>query len=368
MYIFSTLSLFCLSFSLTAAQISRLYSIMPSARYHLVQLSGDTNLVDSFSYAHLCKALDDDKCKSADIDSSDIDGYLKSVYPFGEFSLDERSQFSRLFLKSVALEKEHSSTHYGFFHGTRATKFILLRTLLEQARQKREYQDFFLLRNKGKLDHLKGVTSGYQYAINKITSLYKSEKGLGRFDEPISSDLLSVNTAIFAHAKAGNNEDSISFLDKATRCGPAELDQKIEECLKGHDIDDLPKRLRSFLYEPMGSLLLVFIPRPLASLAYISYPFGIPVGLPQCDLLFGDISRQEAQEVIQRHEEYPSTEFFTQRDAFHQARILLNPDYFEENRGDVKMYLFAWEKPETMGRLQENFSAIISKVKNQIDK
>jgi hypothetical protein len=331
-----------------------------------VQLSGGTSSVDSFSGAHLRKALDDGTCKSSDIDSSDIDGYLKSVYPFGEFSPDERFQISRLFLKSVALEREHSSTHYGFFHGTRATKFILLRTLLEQARQKREYQDFFLLRNKGKLDHLKGATSGYQYAINKIASLYQSErkgaKGLGRF-EPIRSDLLSVNTAMLAYAKAGNNEDSISFLDKVTRCGPAELDQKIEECLKDHGIDDLPERLRSFLYEPMGSMLLVFIPRPLASLAYISYPFGIPVGLPQRSLLLGEVSREEVQEAIQDNEEYPLAELFTQRNAFHQARILLNPEYFEENRGGVKMYLFAWEKPETMDRLQENFSAIISKVK-----
>lgn len=336
---------------------------MPSIKHQLVQLNSNMCSGNSFSHVHLQKVLNNNKYNNADIGS-----YLESIYPFGRYSSDEVSQFSQLILKGIELERQYSSTHYAFFHGTRATKLILLRTLLEQTRQRTSYQNFFLLRNKGKIDHLRGIASGYQYTTDQIKSVYTSKNRLGRFDndQPIRSDLLSVNTAMLVGAKEGSCEDSISYLDKETRLGPAQLNQKIEECLKDYGIDDLPETLRYFLQEPIGSALLIFIPRPLASLSYVSYPFGIPVGLPQSKLLQGRIPQQEFQEIVKNHEEYPLSKFFTQYDEFHQARILLNPQYFEKNTGDIKMHLFVWENQDVMDKLRDKFSAVVSKMKTPV--
>ena len=354
-------SLLCISFSLSAMQTNKLYSIMPSMRHQLVhQNNGSIGSGSSLSHAHLQKELDNDHYSA-----SDIDGYLKRMYSFSRCSADEVSQFSRLVLKSIELEGEHASTHYTFFHGTLTIKFILLRTLLEQKRRKEDFQDFFLLRNKGDVDHLSDCSSAHAYTLNNIKAMYASKKGLGRFDgDPrIKAGLLSVSTCVLGQAESPQNEDSISYLDKMTRCAPAALDQKIDACLKDYGIEDVPKSLRSFLHAPIGSMLAILIPKSLASLAYVSYPFGIPIGLPQSRLLTGEVPQPEFEEIIKEHTEYPLSKFFAQRDDFHQARILLHPRYFEENTGGIKMRLFVWEHENVIDDLHEKFSEVESLLK-----
>lgn len=362
LHLFALFNLMQFSCCLMAMQVRKIYSILPSCEYKPIRASDvqshrTASFGNSFTHSHLQKAL-----KSNPLANGDIGSYLQTIYPFSDYSFDERFRFSQLILKSIELERRYSSTHDAFFHGTLTTKLILLRTLLEQTRQRKTYQDFFLLRNKGTIDHLRGK-SGYQYTIEKLRELYARLHSIGRFDndQPMRSDLLSVNTAMLVGAREGNCEDSISYLDKTTRFIPADLDQKIDECLKIYGINNLSEPLRYFLKKHTGSVLAIFIPRTLSSsLTYISYPFGVPVGLPLNKLLNGEISQREFQEIVKKHKEYPPSKFFTQSNEFHQARILLNSQYFEENTGGIKMHLFMWEHEDAMKELHEKFSAIAS--------
>ena len=94
------------------------------------------------------------------------------------------------------------------------------------------------------------------------------------------------------------------------------------------------------------------LPKNISSLAYISYPFGLAKGLPNSQLLCGDLDRQQLQEVLSQHKEITVSSFFEKYDAFDQARILLHPQYFEEENG-VKMFLFVRETQEEIEYIKD---------------
>src|SRR3989338_1505675 len=62
---------------------------------------------------------------------------ISVLNPFGSLKVPTENidAYVQLVLKSIELEKQFSSTHYPFFHGTFETKSFILRTMLEQSKR-----------------------------------------------------------------------------------------------------------------------------------------------------------------------------------------------------------------------------------------
>ena len=110
---------------------------------------------------------------------------------------------------------------------------------------------------------------------------------------------------------------------------------------------------------------MIAIPRSLASLAYLSYPFGIPVGLPPRQLL--DSRRttpQQVYDLLAQHTELPLAQFFEdpQQKEFYQARLLLKSPYFTSNTGQIKMHMFMWSSPKELADLRLHLTAIAAQI------
>ena len=213
--------------------------------------------------------------------------------------------------------------------------------------------------------------------MNQIRSLYTSPNGLGRFDNdpPMRSDVLSVNTALLAGAKEGDGEDSVSYLEQMKRLGPSGLDEMIKQCLKDYGIHNLPENLRHHLFERLGSLLVIFIPRQLSSLSYIARLFGIPIGLPQSRLLgctLDNMPQKEVEDILNNHREVSTRNFFgsDHERLGRELEFYCNPLYFEGNTGQdqaqVKMFLIVWDDPVILDEMQDKFSAIALKISRQL--
>ena len=341
----------------TYPTVNKIYQISSNLKFSRVQLSKAVGPGQSITHSHIQSIT-----KKADWQTSDLVHNLKRVCEFHQHSDESMLEFSQLVMNGIELERQWSPTHHIFYHGSLGTKLILLETVLAQAKQQKEFKGLFLLRSPDSTDHLKAFPSSHNYTIKQIQSIYTAKQKLGRFDNenPIRTDLLSVNTAMLANLREGNNEDSISYM-AGSRFGPRGLGENIDKCLQNYQITNLPKPLRFFLNQPMGSLTMIFIPKPLAHLAYLSHPFGIPLGLPQGDLLCGELPMAEMQKLTSSHQEIPLEQKSNNRDlqtTFPQARILLKPEYFACHNSPVRMELFLWQNQQSMVQLHDNFQEI----------
>lgn len=339
--------------------MSRIYSISPALAFNRIGTRHRPTTCRSRTYRYLQQVLGNKQYHN-----HDVVNYLKKIPAFYGYSNAAMAEYSSLVFECMHLEEEYSSSHHLFFHGTLATKFILLRTILEQTATKTTHDDFFLLRNKGALDHLRESHSGYRYAIDKMKKTYTANGSLGRFDsqEPVRTDLISVTTNLLAHALEGSNEDSISYVT-SERFSPRGLDSWITTCLRDYAITDIPLDQQRFLHKPLGSTIALCIPKKLSALAYKSIPFGIPVGLPHIQMLTGKLSQESFKQALEIHQESNDVEIGSTNTESHQARIVLHPDYFEKNSGEIAMKLFVWERPDEMEELNKTMRAIAAPLK-----
>lgn len=349
-----TLFMIFLSYS---NQLITAYQITPGLKYSLIKLSKQALPGNSLTHNYLQKIT-----KKDHYDQNDLTEYLKKLFDFISYPNRSTNEFSQLILKCIELERELSSTHHVFYHGTRATTLILLNTVLKQVQQKERFEDFFLLRNRGAIAHLSEYQSGYDYAISKIKAVYTDRNMLGRFDnnQPMRSDLLAVNDNLLAAADTSSNEDSISFMTGNTRFGPSHLCYSIKKCLQDYELTDLPRNINCFLQNDIGSLLTIAVPKKLAFLAYLSYPFGVPQGLPISKLLEGQLSLPDMYKVTGDHQPRSLEDGCAPTDLhkYPQARLLLHPHYFEDHLSPIKMQMFLWETPEVMKEIQDKFTVI----------
>ncbi len=339
----------------TALPAHKIYNICPNLKASLVNMGNQNHHGKSQTCDHVQRLVEKNK-----YNQNDLNNYIaQNVTAFQSAP----HNFSPLILKAINLEKELATSHHVFYHGTRATTLILLNTALKQLKEKQTFQDFFILRNPNTTTHLNQYQSGYAYATHKIKSIYTEHKGLDRFDnnQPMRSDLLSVNTVLLNDARGIGNEDSISFMGN-TRLGPSHLKDSIDTCLKNYKLTNLPPALTNFLYTRIGGIIIISIPKNLTNLAYLSHSFGIPFGLPSDELLTGKMPVSYMHTTLRDHKALPLDYHHAQASKYFypQARVLLKPNYFDTYPSPIKMQLFMWQSPQNMQYIQTNLNAIKS--------
>lgn len=324
-----------------------IYKISPSLKISLIRLSKNTLKKDiknnSLTENYIKKEIKKDNYNG-------WENYIKNCVNKGYFIYDQKvyEDFSNLILKSIETEKKLSKDNYIFYHGTLATKLILINTVLNNSKNN------FLLRTPEDILQAKCFDTAHNYFAKKSISQYLTQGNLSRFDnqQEIKKLLLPVNSMLLANFHDHKNEDSLSFLYGNSRCKPNDLEYNIKKCLDEYKIKKIPRDIDYWLSSPLGSLITVIIPKEYRNIAYLSQPFGIPIELPHFQLLTGDIPIDQAKKLL-AEDTYKSKLNDKNLKNYPQARILLHPNYFLKEESHIKVEMILWQDEKDTIELQE---------------
>lgn len=255
----------------------------------------------------------------------------------------------------------YASTHVALYHGSLATPVFLMQTLRSQLEKGRQYENFWLLRDEVSTETLRYLPSASGYAKRLIKQRYQPSKGLERFDnnKELKKLFLSANLHLMNNFEQGTNEDSLSFCLEDSRFQPAIIPDTMEELLRPYHLDYLT---RYELTRRRGCIIQILLPKKLLHLTYISYPFGIPVPLPQPELLSGRLSNEEMLAVLEAHEDVSVEGYLAMQTDDYQARILLDPAYFNDPARGILMNMYLYTSDEKINHLLGALGNIFSPV------